>query len=177
MSSLPATFAQGVIDQAARAQFEVFLNEHRAALNGCLDALTEEQTRRSLVVSRTTLLALVKHATFIEKVWFDEAVTGRSRVEIDIPATPEKSFVLDDGDTVGSVQRAHRAACEPSRRATSSLGVGRQGPWQPARPAPAALDVFSPCLRVEAWPFRAGRKRVCLRANGSFLMGDVVLDD
>jgi len=36
-----------------------------------LDGLTEEQVRRSLVPSRTTLLGLVKHATFVEKVWFD----------------------------------------------------------------------------------------------------------
>jgi hypothetical protein len=31
------------------------------------------------VPSGTTLLGLVKHATFLEKVWFDKAVTGRSR--------------------------------------------------------------------------------------------------
>jgi hypothetical protein len=41
MSSLPATFAEDVIDQPARAQFEVFLDEHRGALNGCLDGLTD----------------------------------------------------------------------------------------------------------------------------------------
>jgi len=34
MSSLPATFAGDVIDQPARIQFEVFLDEHRGALNG-----------------------------------------------------------------------------------------------------------------------------------------------
>ena len=134
MSSLPATFAEDVIDQPARAQFEVFLDEHRAALNGCLDGLTEEQVRRSLVPSRTTLLGLVKHATFVEKVWFDEAVTCRSRAEIGIPATPDESFVLEDGDTIATVQRAHREACEASRRATSSLGLddlvhgNRRGP-------------------------------------------------
>ena len=32
MSALPATFAEDVIDQPARAQIEVFLDEHRAAL-------------------------------------------------------------------------------------------------------------------------------------------------
>jgi hypothetical protein len=63
------TFAEDVIDQPARAQFEVFLDEHRGALNGCLDGLTEEQVRRSLVPSRTALLGLVKHAAFVEKVW------------------------------------------------------------------------------------------------------------
>ena len=124
MSSHPTTFAEDVIAQPAQAQFEVFLDEHRGALNGCLDGLTEEQARRSLVPSRTTLLGLVKHATFVEKVWFDEAVTCRSRAEIGIPATPDESFILDDDDTIATVQRAHREACEASRGATSSLGLG-----------------------------------------------------
>jgi Protein of unknown function (DUF664) len=134
MSSFPATFAEDVIDQPARVQFEVFLDEHRRALNDCLDGLTEEQVRRSLVPSRTTLLGLVKHATFVEKVWFDEAVTCRSRAEIGIPATPDESFILHDHDTIATVRRAHREACESSRRATSSLGLddmvhgNRRGP-------------------------------------------------
>jgi len=68
MSTLPAASAEDVIDQPAQAQFEAFLDEHRRALNSCLDGLTEEQVRRSLVPSRTTLLGLVKHATFVEKV-------------------------------------------------------------------------------------------------------------
>jgi hypothetical protein len=134
MSSLPATFAEDVIGQPARVQFEAFLDEHRGALNDCLNGLTEEQARRSLVASRTTLLGLVKHATFVEKVWFDEAVTCRSRAEIGIPATPDESFVLADDDTIATVQRTHRDACEASRRATSSLGLddvvrgNRRGP-------------------------------------------------
>ena len=101
----------------------MFLDEHGAALNGGLDGLTEEQARRSLVASRTTLFGRVTHATLIEKVWFDEAVTGRSGAEIGIPATAAESFVLDDGDTLASVQRAHRVAGEASRRPTSSLGL------------------------------------------------------
>ena len=134
MSSPESASAEDVIDQPARAQFEAFLDEHRRELNGCLDGLTEEQARRSLVPSRTTLLGLVKHAAFVEKVWFDEAVTGRSRAEIGIPATPDESFVLDDHDTIGTVRQAHREACEAARRATSVLGLddvvrgNRRGP-------------------------------------------------
>ena len=134
MPSLPGTSAEDVIDQPARVQFEVFLDEHRGALNACLDGLTEEQARRSLVPSRTTLLGLVKHATFVEKVWFDEAITCRPRAEIGIPATPDESFILDDGDTIATIQRAHREACQSSRRAASSLGLddtlhgNRRGP-------------------------------------------------
>ena len=134
MSSLPVTFAEDVIDSPAREQFEAFLDEHRRALNACLDGLTEEQARRSLVPSRTTLLGLVKHATFVEKVWFDEAVTCRSRAEIGIPATPDDSFVLEDGETIATVQEEHGEACEASRRATASLDLddvvrgNRRGP-------------------------------------------------
>lgn len=134
MTPFPGTFAHDVIDQPAKAQIETFVDEHRRALNGCLDGLTEEQVRRSLVPSRTTLLGLVKHATFVEKVWFDEAVTCRPRSEIGIPGTPDESFILDDDDTIASIQRAHREACEASRRATASLGLddvlrgNRRGP-------------------------------------------------
>jgi len=112
MPSLPGTFAEDVIHQPARAQFEAFLDEHRGELNRCPDGLTEEQARQSLVPYRTTLLGLVKHATFVEKVWFDEAVTGRSRAEIGIPATSDESFILHDHDTIASVRQAHREACE-----------------------------------------------------------------
>ena len=118
------TFAEDVINQPARGQFEAFLDEHRSELNRCLDGLTEEQAGQSLVPSRTTLLGPVKHATFVEKVWFDEAVTCRSRAEIGIPATSDESFILhDDDDTIASVQQAHREVCESSRCATSSLGL------------------------------------------------------
>src|SRR5437899_6206609 len=123
MPTFPATFAEDVTDQPIRAQFEAFLDEHRRQLNGCLDGVTEEQARRSLVPSRTTLLGLVKHATFVEKVWFDEAITCRPRAEIGIPATPDESFILDDDDTIATIQRAHREACQSSRRAASSLGL------------------------------------------------------
>ena len=134
MSRPPATLAEDVFGQPVRAQFEVFIDEHRRALNECLDGLTEEQARRSLVPSRTTLLGLVKHVTFVEKVWFDEAVTCRPRAEIGIPDTPDESFVLAGSDTIASVRQAHREACESSRRAAASLGLddllhgNRRGP-------------------------------------------------
>ncbi len=123
-----------VWDAPLREQFEVFLDEHRAALHDCLDGLTEEQARRPLVASKTTLLGLVKHATFVEKVWFDEAIKCRSRSEIGIPDTPDESFDLDDGDTIASVQRAHREACAASRQAAADQALddlvlgNRRGP-------------------------------------------------
>jgi uncharacterized protein DUF664 len=134
--SLPGTFAEDVINQPARAQFEAFPDEYHGELNRCLDGLTEEQARQSLVPSRTILLGLVKRGTFLEKAWFDEAVTGRSRAEIGIPATSGESFIIHDGDTIASVQQAHREACKSSRRATSSLELDDTvyGYWRGPRP-------------------------------------------
>ncbi|WP_344653487.1 DinB family protein [Cryptosporangium japonicum] len=101
--------------------YETFLDEHRAEIAASLDGLTEEQARRSLVASRTTLLGLVKHLIFVEKVWFDEAITGRSRAEIGIGPSPDESFVLDDRDTIASVLAEYEKTCAQSRRAAAGL--------------------------------------------------------
>ena len=125
----PATWTADI-----RTQFDEFLDVHRAALHGCLDGLTEQEARASLVPSRTTLLGLVKHATFVEKVWFDEAITCRTRQEIGIPATPDESFILQDCDSIPGLQAAYSQACEESRRRASPLALddlvrgNRRGP-------------------------------------------------
>ncbi|HEY3529944.1 MAG TPA: DinB family protein [Nocardioides sp.] len=126
--------AEQVHDGPLQVQLEAFLDEHRAALQECLAGLSEEQARRSLVSSRTTLLGLVKHATFVEGVWFDQAVTGRSRAEIGIAETPDESFVLTGADSIESIRRAHQEACKASRRTTAGLQLddvvtgNRRGP-------------------------------------------------
>ena len=123
-----------VFDAPLRRQFDAFLDDHRQILLDCLDGLTEEQARRRLVPSRTTLLSLLAHATFVEKVWFDEAVTARPRAEIGIPDSAEESWEVDDAATVASLQADYRAACDSSRRAIAGLGLddvlpgNRRGP-------------------------------------------------
>ena len=126
--------AEDVIGEPAKVQLETFLDEHRLMLHECLDGLTEEQARRSLVASKTTLLGLVKHATFVEKVWFGEAVSCRPRAELGIPAGPDETFDLTDSDSISSVRRAHLDACADSRRAVVGLELddllhgNRRGP-------------------------------------------------
>lgn len=119
----PDAGTQDVLQEPLRLQMDVFLDEHRRELGTCLTGLTEEQARRALVPSRTTLLGLVKHATFVERVWFGEAVTGGTRSELGIPSSPEESFVLDHDDSIASVLAAHAAACEASRQAVAKLAL------------------------------------------------------
>jgi GNAT superfamily N-acetyltransferase len=112
-----------VTAEPLRVQLEAFLDEHRAALRGCLDGLTEEQARRRLVPSETTLLGLVKHAAYAEQVWFGEAITGRSRQLMGLPPKAADAFQLSPGDSIASVRRAHDQACAASRRATARLDL------------------------------------------------------
>jgi hypothetical protein len=58
-----------------------------------------------------------------EKVWFDEAITGRPRQEMGIPPGASDAFVLTHEDTIESVRRAHDKACKASRRATAGLDL------------------------------------------------------
>src|SRR4051812_21030582 len=107
-----APTSMDVFHAPLREQLDAFVDEHRTDLEATLDGLTEEEARRSLVPSLTTLLGLVKHATFVERVWFEEAVTGRPRTEMGLPDDAADSFRLADDDTVASVRAAYRAACE-----------------------------------------------------------------
>lgn len=122
------------VDAPLREQLESFVDQHRHALRASLDALTEEEVRRRLVPSATTLLGLVKHATFVEQVWFDEAITGRSRAELGLPATVEESFALHTDDTIESVVLRYDEVCAASRSAAAPLdlddlvGGNRRGP-------------------------------------------------
>lgn len=130
----PSAFDPEIRDAGIRVQLDRFLDDHRLMLQHCLDGATEAQARERLVPSATTLLGLVKHATFVEQVWFDEAVTGRSRAELGIVAGPDESFELGPDDTIESVRSAHAAACEQSRRAVADLALddvvtgNRRGP-------------------------------------------------
>jgi hypothetical protein len=106
-----------------RTQLDAFLTTYRHLLNESLDGLTEDEARRRLVPSDTTLLGLVKHATYVEKIWFVETVTGTPRAELGLPEVAADSFLLDDDDTVESIRAGHRAAFEASEAAVSGMSL------------------------------------------------------
>jgi len=54
-------------------------------------------------------------------VWFDQAISGRSYAEIGISSTPDRSFTLEDADTIASMREAHRSRCEGSRRTLADV--------------------------------------------------------
>jgi hypothetical protein len=81
------------------------------------DGLSEEQLRRVLVDSGTTLLGLVHHLTLAERYWFGYHVAGRTSddpgaVGMQAPSDHDAEQVLAD----------YRAAIEASDAAVRSTG-------------------------------------------------------
>ena len=112
-----------------RALLEGMVDNQRDEINAILEDLDDEEARRRLVPSLTTPLALVKHATFVEKVWFHARVAGVPRKEIGLPDTVDESFMLDTEDTVESVRAAHRAACDRSREIAAGHELDDEFDW------------------------------------------------
>src|SRR3977135_3258967 len=104
-----------------RTPLDAFVEEYRSALEVTLDCLTEEQARRHLVSSATTLLGLLKHVTWMQRGWFEEGVGGAPRAAVGLLQTPEESFRLTDDAPVASVTAAHREACAKARTAVTDL--------------------------------------------------------
>jgi uncharacterized damage-inducible protein DinB len=128
MSSFDVT----LVDE--RTQLDAFIEEYRSAIEVTLDCLTEEQARRRLVSSATTLLGLLKHVTWMQRVWFEECVGGTPLRELGLVQSPDESFRLSDDDTVASVTAAHREACATARTAIADLPLDAVVTGHPAGP-------------------------------------------
>jgi hypothetical protein len=112
-----------------RAMLEAMLDAQRQEVAELLSGLDDAAARARLVPSLTTPLGLVKHATFVEQVWFHSRVAGVPRSEVGLPDTIEESFTLDPEDTVDSVREQFLAACAHSRRVAADHDLDEQFPW------------------------------------------------
>jgi uncharacterized damage-inducible protein DinB len=93
-----------------------FLGYLRDGVTGKLAGLTEDQVRRPLVPSGTSLLGLVKHLTEVETYWIQRRFAGFDRPQVD------DGFVLTPNDTSASVLRAYRQAAARTDDIASTAG-------------------------------------------------------
>ncbi|WP_166348949.1 DinB family protein [Phytoactinopolyspora limicola] len=105
------------------------LDIQRAQIAGILDNIDDAESRLRLVPSRTTPLSLVKHAIFVEKVWFHSRVAGVSRTSLGLPDAVDDSFILEPADTIDTVRQAFLDACEHSRQVAAAHDLDEQFPW------------------------------------------------
>jgi uncharacterized damage-inducible protein DinB len=101
-----------------------FLDFHRATLLWKLEGLDDEQLRRPMVPSGTSLLGLVKHLAYVERSWFQGVWAGQ---EVSFPWTkedPDADWRIEPEETTEDVLGLYHGECDRSREivaATSSL--------------------------------------------------------
>jgi hypothetical protein len=112
-----------------REILEVFLEHHRGALSGKLRGLSEEDARRRLVPSLTTLLGLVSHAAAVERNWFQHYLGGKPREEIAGNARgDDPSWDVGADKTLGGVIAEFESACAASRQIAAGFALDQTVP-------------------------------------------------
>ena len=101
-----------------------FLDFQRATLLWKLEGLDDEQLRRAMVPSGTSLLGIVKHLAYVERGWFQRVWAGQ---EITVPWTdedPDADWRIEPDETTKDVLDLYEGECARSREivaAASSL--------------------------------------------------------
>jgi uncharacterized damage-inducible protein DinB len=114
---------------AERETLEGFLEYHRRVLSGKLRGLSEQDARRHLVPSATTLLGLVSHAAAVERNWFQHYLGGTPREEITGNARGDApSWDVAAGQTIASVIAEFERACAASRQIAAGFTLDQAVP-------------------------------------------------
>ena len=112
-----------------RETLETFLDYHREALGGKLRGLSEEDARRRLVPSATTMLGLVSHAAAVERNWFQHYLGGTPREEIAGNSRgDDPSWDVDAGQTIADVIAEFDSACATSRQIAAGFTLDQTVP-------------------------------------------------
>ena len=114
---------------AERETLEGFLEYHRRVLSGKLRGLSEEDARRRLVPSPTTMLGLVSHAAAVERNWFQHYLGGKPREEITGNARGDApSWDVAVGKTIRGVIAEYESACAASRQIAADFTLDQTVP-------------------------------------------------
>ena len=111
-----------------RETLEGFLEYHRRVLSGKLRGLSEEDARRRLVPSLTTLLGLVSHAAAVERNWFQHHLGGKPREEIDGNARGDAPSWDVAGQAIAGVIAGFDRACAASRQIAAGFTLDQTVP-------------------------------------------------
>jgi uncharacterized damage-inducible protein DinB len=92
-----------------------FLDFQRATLLWKLEGLDDEQVRRAMVPSGTSLLGIVKHLAYVERSWFQGVWAGQ---EASFPWTkedPDADWRIEPGETTQDILELYDGECDRSR--------------------------------------------------------------
>lgn len=115
----PKLLIHTVFDSPEREGLETFLDYLRDAVVRKARGVSEEDARRRLVPSVTTLGGLVKHLAWVEHTWFAERLAQTPKELLPTPPwtkdDPDADFRLEPGETVDGVIEMYLQRCAESR--------------------------------------------------------------
>ncbi|WP_225734889.1 DinB family protein [Pseudoclavibacter endophyticus] len=113
-----------------RDLLERMLDHQREQIAAVLDDVTEDEARARLVTSLTTLLGIVKHATWVDRIWFEHRVAGTGRDELGLAPTIDASFALEPADSIHTIRQGFVNACERSREIAATHHLDEEYEWR-----------------------------------------------
>jgi len=92
-----------------------FLDFHRATLLWKIEGLDDEQLRRPMVPSGTSLLGMVKHLAYVERWWFQQVWAGREATYPFTDEDPDADWRVEPSETTADILALYRGECDASR--------------------------------------------------------------
>jgi hypothetical protein len=111
-----------------RPALEAFLDMYRDIVVRKVRGLSDDDARRKLVDSGTTLGGLIKHLRQVEFDWFHTVLAQRSEHELPIAALSGDEFGMEPTDTLDRLVEDYRTACAHSRAIAAEFGLDDQVP-------------------------------------------------
>lgn len=103
-----------------RKTLDVFLDYYREAVEAKVRGLSEEEARRRLVSSATTLAGIIKHLTRVEASWFQHRLAQIPSEDLPalrwIDEDPDGDFRVAPHETVESLIAEYEEQCALSRQ-------------------------------------------------------------
>jgi uncharacterized damage-inducible protein DinB len=94
-----------------------FLDWFRGVAEHKLEGLTLDEATKATVPSGTTMLGIINHLAWAERLWFGHYLLGELHEAVDV----DESFHLGSRDTVASVIERYRTDCARSRHIVEAV--------------------------------------------------------
>jgi uncharacterized damage-inducible protein DinB len=108
------------VGAAEREMLDAWLDYERATVLWKLTGLSDEQVRRRLVPSATTMLGIVKHLGYVERSWFQMRFESQ---DLPVPwtvADPDADFRIEPEESTDAVLAWYQAQVATSRAIASA---------------------------------------------------------
>jgi uncharacterized damage-inducible protein DinB len=101
-----------------------FLDFHRATLMWKVEGVGDDDLRRPMVPSGTSLLGLVKHLADVEQSWFVEVFAGQDpRFPLWNEDDPGATWRIEPDETTRQILDLYREVCDDARKAVAGASL------------------------------------------------------